>query len=63
MSDFFNQGPGPNSTDPGGHKANHDVNAQKYHKEGVPGFWRQVTDLLILVGIIAVLIFIFSWIF
>ncbi|MDF9840939.1 MULTISPECIES: hypothetical protein [unclassified Paenibacillus] len=64
MSDFFNPGPpAANSTDPGGHKANHDVNAGKYHQEGPPGFWRQVTDLLIAVGIIAVIILIIMWIF
>ncbi|KUP24440.1 hypothetical protein [Paenibacillus sp. DMB5] len=62
MSNFFNPGP-PNSTDPGGHKANHDVNAEKYHNEGPPGFWRQVTDLLIAVGILAVIILVVMWIF
>ncbi|MEK3769513.1 hypothetical protein MKY14_13180 [Paenibacillus sp. FSL R5-0887] len=55
MSDFFNSGPNPNMTDPGGHKANHDVNAQKYHTEGVPGFWSEVTNLLIVVAIIVVI--------
>ncbi|AWV35053.1 hypothetical protein MHH60_04595 [Paenibacillus sp. FSL H7-0716] len=55
MSDFFNSGPNPNLSDPAGHKANHDVNAQKYHTEGVPGFWSEVTNLLIVVAIIAVI--------
>lgn len=64
MSDFFNQGPpSANSTDPGGHKANHDVNAQKYHTEGVPGLWTQISDLLITVAVIAFFIFVIMWIF
>lgn len=37
------------------YKANHDVNAQKYHTEGVPGFWSEVTNLLIVVAIIAII--------
>lgn len=64
MSDFFNPGPpASNSTDPGGHKANHDVNAHKYHTEGVPGFWRQTTDLILAVAAIALIIFLFLLIF
>ncbi|WP_054943261.1 MULTISPECIES: hypothetical protein [Paenibacillus] len=63
MADFSNPGPSSNNPDPGGHKANHDVNAQKYHTEGVPGFWRQVTDLLIAVAVIAFIIFLVLWIF
>lgn len=61
MSDFFNPGSNSssNTTDPGGHKANHDVNEQRYHTEGVPGFWRQATNLLIVVAIIAFIILIF----
>lgn len=55
MSDFFSSGPNPNMTDPGGHKANHDVKAQKYHTQGFPGFWSEVINLLIVVGIIAVI--------
>lgn len=61
MSDF-NPGPPANSTDPGGHKANHDVNAHHYHTQGASGFWRQVTNLLIIVGIIAVVILIVRWV-
>ncbi|WP_226001906.1 hypothetical protein [Paenibacillus sp. BJ-4] len=39
-----------------GAKANFDVNQQKLHSEGVSGLWRQVSNLLILVGVIAVII-------
>ncbi|ETT69623.1 hypothetical protein C173_16996 [Paenibacillus sp. FSL R7-277] len=63
MTDFFNPGPHANSTDPGGHKANHDVNEQKLHKEGPQGLWRQISDLLIAVGVIALIIVVFMWIF
>lgn len=63
MSDFFNPGPNANSTDPGGHKANHDVNERKLHTEGVRGFWRQVSDLLIGLAILAVIVAVLFWIF
>jgi hypothetical protein len=63
MSDFFNtQGPSANP-DPGGHKANHDVNAERCHTEGVPGLWRQVSDLLIAVAVIVLFVFLMMWIF
>ncbi|ASR46810.1 hypothetical protein [Paenibacillus kribbensis] len=39
-----------------GAKANFDVNQQKLHSEGGTGLWRQVSNLLILVGVIAVII-------
>ncbi|WP_167549550.1 hypothetical protein [Paenibacillus borealis] len=52
-----------NSNDPGGHKANHDVNAQKYHTEGPPGLWRQISDLVIAVAVIAFFILVIMWIF
>ncbi|MDQ0493011.1 MULTISPECIES: hypothetical protein [Paenibacillus] len=39
-----------------GAKANFDVNQQRLHSEGVSGLWRQVSNLLILVGVIAVII-------
>lgn len=57
MSDYFNQGSGSssNSTDPGGHKANHDVNQRKLHTEGIPSVWRQITNLLITVAVLALI--------
>ncbi|AIQ58835.1 hypothetical protein PBOR_19300 [Paenibacillus borealis] len=63
MAEFFNGGPPMNSNDPGGHKANHDVNAQKYHTEGPPGLWRQISDLVIAVAVIAFFILVIMWIF
>ncbi|MFF2018139.1 hypothetical protein [Paenibacillus sp. NPDC058177] len=42
--------------DPYGAKANFDVNEKKLHLEGPPGFIRQVTNLLILAGIIAFIV-------
>lgn len=39
-----------------GAKANFDVNQRKLHSERVSGVWRQVSNLLILVGVIAVII-------
>ncbi len=56
MIDGNNNNPFSHSADPYGAKANFDVNQQKLHTEGVPGFWRQVTNLLILVGIIALVV-------
>ncbi|WP_339818472.1 hypothetical protein MKZ15_22920 [Paenibacillus sp. FSL R7-0216] len=44
--------------DPHGAKANFDTNKHKLHSTGVPGFWRQTTNLLILAGVIAVIILI-----
>lgn len=43
--------------DPDAHKANFDVKQQRLHTKGPFGFWREVSDLLIAVGIIAVIIF------
>ncbi|MEK3793383.1 hypothetical protein MKX42_16755 [Paenibacillus sp. FSL R7-0204] len=67
MTEFPTGGghPGPSiySNDPGGHKANHDVNEQKLHREGPLGFWRQISDLLIAVGVIALIIVVIMWIF
>ncbi|MEC0181534.1 hypothetical protein P4H61_08470 [Paenibacillus peoriae] len=48
--------PFSNPVDAEGAKANFDVNQQKLHSEGVPGLWRQVSNLLILVGVIALII-------
>ncbi|TKH42092.1 hypothetical protein C1I60_22625 [Paenibacillus terrae] len=39
-----------------GAKANFDVNQRKLHSEGASGLWRQVSNLLILVGVIALII-------
>ncbi|WP_138495018.1 hypothetical protein [Paenibacillus pinistramenti] len=52
MPDLFNS-PGGNSNDPYAHKANHDVNQQKLQEEGPRGFWRQITNQLIVWGILA----------
>lgn len=52
--------PFADSADPHGAKANHDVNAAKLHREGVPGLWRQVSNLLILTGIIALVYLLFK---
>lgn len=43
--------------DPDAAKSKFDVNQKKLHSEGPTGFWREVSDLLITVGIIAVIIF------
>lgn len=51
--------PFADSADPHGAKANYDVNAAKLHREGAPGLWRQVSNLLILTGIIAVIVLLF----
>ncbi|MBA9084424.1 hypothetical protein FHR92_000881 [Fontibacillus solani] len=51
-----NHRPFSHSADPYGAKANFDTNQQKLHSEGVPGLWRQITNLLILVGIVAIII-------
>ncbi|WP_313638492.1 hypothetical protein MHH52_08135 [Paenibacillus sp. FSL K6-0276] len=42
--------------DPDAAKANFDVNQRKLHSEGSPGFWSEVSNLLIAVGIIAAII-------
>jgi hypothetical protein len=39
-----------------GAKANFDVNQRKLHSKGVSGLWHQVSNLLILVGVIALII-------
>lgn len=43
-------------SDPYAAKANFDVNEKRLHSQGAPGFLYQVTNLLILVGIIAFII-------
>lgn len=50
--------PFSHSADPHGAKANFDTTEKKLHSEGYSKFWRQVTNLLIIVGIIAVIILI-----
>lgn len=42
--------------DPYAAKANYDVNQQKLHSQGTSGLWRQISNLLIIVGIITVII-------
>lgn len=42
--------------DPYAAKENFDVNEKKFHSQGTPGLWRQISNLLITVGIIAFLI-------
>lgn len=54
--------PFSHSADPYGAKANFDVNEKKLHSQGVPGLFRQITNLLIIVGILA-LIFILVRVF
>ncbi|MNC10198.1 hypothetical protein D3C76_172330 [compost metagenome] len=63
MSDFFSPGPTVPGPDPGAHKAKHDADARKYHQKGVPGFWSQVSDLLIAVAVIAVIVGLYVWLF
>ncbi|KZE73092.1 intracellular growth attenuator family protein [Paenibacillus polymyxa] len=41
-----------------GTKANFDANQRKLHSEGASSLWRQVSNLLILVGVIALIIII-----
>ena len=48
--------PFSHSADPYGSKANFDVNENKLHSQGAPGFLRQVTNLLILVGILTIIV-------
>ncbi|WP_405113372.1 hypothetical protein MHH28_07000 [Paenibacillus sp. FSL K6-1217] len=63
MTEFSNGGVPPiQSNDPGGHKANHDVNAQKLHREGPLGFWRQISDLVIAVAILALIVVVIMWV-
>jgi len=42
--------------DPYGSKANFDMNEKKLHSQGVSGLFRQITNLLILVGILAFIV-------
>ncbi|WP_340023765.1 hypothetical protein MHI24_01335 [Paenibacillus sp. FSL K6-1096] len=56
-------GPPIYSNDPGGHKANHDFKAQELHTKGPLGLWRQISDTLIAVAIIALIIVVLMWIF
>lgn len=48
--------PFSHSADPYGSKANFDVNEKKLHSQGVSGFFREITNLLILVGILALIV-------
>lgn len=48
--------PFSSSVDAEGAKANFDANQRKLHSEGSSGLWRQVSNLLILVGVIALII-------
>lgn len=63
MSDFFNPGPTVPRPDPYAHKAKHDADAHKYHHKGITGFWGQVTDLVIAVGVLAVIVGLCIWLF
>lgn len=42
--------------DPYAAKANFDVNQKSLHSQGASGLWRQISNLLIAVGIIALII-------
>ncbi|MBP1999776.1 hypothetical protein J2Z69_000795 [Paenibacillus shirakamiensis] len=53
--------PFSHSADPHGAKANFDVNEQKLHNEGPPGFIRQVTNLLIVSGVLAAIFMLVLW--
>ncbi|MNO75493.1 hypothetical protein D3C76_665400 [compost metagenome] len=44
------------SDDPYAAKSNFDTNQKKLLTEGAPGLWRQISNLLILVGIVAIFI-------
>ncbi|OAB39777.1 hypothetical protein [Paenibacillus glacialis] len=48
--------PFSHSADPYGSKANFDMNEKKLHSQGVSGLFRQITNLLILVGILALIV-------
>ncbi|MNW54303.1 hypothetical protein D3C74_318990 [compost metagenome] len=65
MSDHsnYNMTPNPQGNDPYAHKANHDANQQKLHTEGAQGFWRQISNLLITLAIIAAVIVVLRFIF
>ncbi|MEF2969166.1 hypothetical protein V3851_25665 [Paenibacillus sp. M1] len=41
-------------------KAHFDTNVKKLRTEGIPGLWRQISNLLIVVAIFAVIILIVS---
>ncbi|MBT2291568.1 hypothetical protein J7E73_21060 [Paenibacillus albidus] len=49
--------------DPDAEKAKFDVNQNQLHTRGVPGLWSQLLDLLIVLGVSAVIIGILLWIF
>ncbi|GAA0134098.1 hypothetical protein YSY43_09380 [Paenibacillus sp. YSY-4.3] len=51
-----NQQPFPPFSDPYAAKAKFDADQQKLQSTGVPGLWRQISNLLILVAIIAVVV-------
>lgn len=48
--------PFSHSADPYGAKANFDTNEKKIHSHGYSGFLRQVTNLLIMVGVIVLIL-------
>ncbi|AZK47852.1 hypothetical protein [Paenibacillus lentus] len=50
------QQPFVTKTDPHAVKANFEVNQQQLHKRGVPGLWRQISNLFIVIAIIAVVV-------
>lgn len=54
-----NFSPPPPSADHVGHKANFDANEQNLHTRGVPSLWSEISSLLIIVGIIAVIYVVF----
>ncbi|MNJ53567.1 hypothetical protein D3C77_489610 [compost metagenome] len=56
MNDNHPNQPATSRTDPYAAKTNFDVNEQQLHKSGVPGLWRQICNLSILVAIIALVI-------
>lgn len=56
MNDNHSKQPATSMTDPYAAKANSDVNEQKLHKSSVHGLWRQISNLFILVAIIAVVV-------
>jgi hypothetical protein len=57
VSDPFNIDPkeNPGNNDPYAFKAKHDTDSRKLRTEGVPGIWRQITNLLILFAVLAVI--------
>lgn len=56
MNDNSPKQPATSMTDPYAAKANSEINEQQLHRSGVPGLWRQISNLFILVAIIAVVV-------